>query len=68
MPEPHVFNEYEIAVLEELRAIRRLLERQVQPIVNEEVRQLITATPEQRKAHNKEVLARGRQRLKDQMK
>ena len=59
-------SEFEQAMIEELRAIRRLLERQTAPIVAEEVRQLFTATPEQRKAHNKDVLARGRQRLKDQ--
>lgn len=68
MSDPYVFNEYEKAVLEELRGIRRLLERQVQPLVNEEVRQLITATPEQRKAHNKNVLARAKQRQKDHIK
>lgn len=58
-------SDFEQAMIEELRAIRRLLERQTAPVVAEEVRQLLTASPESRKAHNKDVLARARQRMKD---
>lgn len=57
-------SEFERAMIAELRAIRLLLERQTAPVVNEEVRQLFTAGPEQRKQHNKDVLARARQRMK----
>ncbi|KAB0665630.1 hypothetical protein F6V25_07870 [Oryzomonas japonica] len=57
-------SEFEQAMIEELRAIRALLERQVAPVVQEEVRQLLTASDDARKAHNRDVLARARQRLK----
>lgn len=49
-------------MIEELRLIRQLLERQAAPVVQEQVRQLLTASPEQVKAHNKDVLARARSR------
>lgn len=53
-------SEFEKIMIAELRVIRPLVEQQVQPIIKEEMRQLITATPEQRKAHNKEVIARAK--------
>jgi hypothetical protein len=44
-------------ILEELRAIRMLLEAQAAPIYIEQGRQLATASKEERKAWNKQVLA-----------
>lgn len=57
-------NEFEQSMIEELRLIRQLLERQAAPVVQEQVRQLLTASPEQVKAHNRDVLARARQRAR----
>jgi hypothetical protein len=55
----------EETIIDLLRDIRALLQKQVAPIVALEIEQLTKATPEQRKAHNKEVLRqaklRGRQ-------
>jgi hypothetical protein len=47
-----------------LAHIEALLERLVVPVAAEEARQLVTASPEQRKAHNKAVLARAKARAK----
>lgn len=53
-------SEFEKAMIEELRAIRQLLERQNAVVVQEEVRQLFTATPEQRKEQRRDILARAK--------
>jgi hypothetical protein len=55
-------SEFEQAMIEELRAIRLLLERQAAPIVTEQLRQLFTAPAEQRKEHNRGVIERARAR------
>ena len=45
------------SIEERLERIESLLQRLVGPIINEEARQLLTCTSEQRKAHNKRVMA-----------
>ena len=47
-----------------LERIESLLERLVAPVSAEEARQLVSATDEQRKAHNKSVLQRAKANLK----
>ncbi|MCL2761076.1 MAG: hypothetical protein FWD70_05465 [Desulfuromonadales bacterium] len=49
-------------VMNELHEIRTLLEQIIVPIATEEARQLITASTEQRKAHNSAVLKRAKER------
>lgn len=47
-----------------LARMEQILERLVVPVAAEEARQLVTASPEQRKAHNKSVLARAKAKAK----
>lgn len=53
----------EQVIIELLTEIRDLLSRQTAPIVALEAEQLAKANPTQRKAHNKAILARAKQKL-----
>ena len=47
-------SEFEKAMIEELKAIRLLLERQAAPVVAEQVRQVVSMSEEQRREINRQ--------------